>query len=105
MLKPVPPKGRIVNMNNKTQRRLVRKLGFKIYRYLLIAKLMAWIYSRANMEVFWVLKQQEGYLLVNIDAFNKLNRLAKMRNKNKIRVRNLDKGCVYRFPKRVIWQT
>ena len=88
-------------MNNKKQRALVRKLGFKIYRSLFIAKLMAWVYSRLNMEVYWVLKQTEGYLLVNIETQNKLNKIAKMRDKKKLHVRDLDNSCIFRTPKRV----
>ena len=87
-------------LNNKQQRSLVRKLGFKIYRLLFIAKLMAWVYSRLNMEVYWVLKQTEGYLIVNIESQGKLNKIAKMRNNKKLRVRDLDNGCIFRTPKR-----
>ena len=88
-------------LTNKQQRSLVRKLGFKIYRSLFIAKVMAWVYSRLNMEVYWVLKQREGYLIVNIEAQNKLNKIGKMQNKKKLHVRDLDKGCIFRTPKRV----
>lgn len=75
-------------------------MGFKIYRSLIVAKLMAWIYSRVNMEVYWVIKQTEGYLLVNLEAQEKLNKLAKLRDRKKMRVRDMDKGCVFRTPKR-----
>ena len=87
-------------LNNKKQRALVRKLGFKIYRSLFIARLMAWVYSRLNMEVYWVLKQREGYLIVNIESQGRLNKIAKMRNNKMLRVRDLDNGCVFRTPKR-----
>ena len=87
-------------LTNKKQRALVRKLGFNIYKSLTVAKVMAWIYSRLNMEVYWVLKQTEGYLIVNIEAQNRLNKIAKMKNKKKLHTRDLDNGCVFRTPKR-----
>jgi hypothetical protein len=90
-----------IEMNKeKIQRKLARKLGFKIYKSKSIACIMAWIYSRLNMEVYWVLKQTEGYLIVNIETQNKINTINKIRNKPKLRVRNLDNGCIYRTPKR-----
>jgi hypothetical protein len=88
-------------LNNKTQRSLVRKLGFKIYRSLFIAKVMAWVYSRLNMEVYWVLKQTEGYMLVNLETQDKLNKLGKIKNSKKLHIRDLDNGCIFRTPKRV----
>jgi hypothetical protein len=62
---------------------------------------MAWIYSRLNMEVYWVLKQTEGYLLVNCEVQNKLNHISYIKNRKKLRVRDLDNGCVFRTPKKV----
>ena len=80
--------------------KILRKLGFHIYKYRLIAKLMTFIYSWMNMEVYWVLKEQDGYWVVNCGDIERLNQINKMRNKKKIRVRDLNNSCTFRHPKK-----
>jgi hypothetical protein len=80
--------------------KILRKLGFHIYKYGSIAKFMTFIYSWMNMEVYWVLKEQDGYWVVNCGDIERLNQINKMRNKKKIRIRDLNNSCVFRHPKK-----
>ena len=85
-------------MNNTVK--LLRHLGFHIYKYKFISKVMAFILSRWNMEVYWVIKEKDGYWVINCDNVDKLNRLNRLRNRKILRIRDLDNGALFRTPKR-----
>ena len=85
-------------MNNTVK--LLRHLGFHIYKYKFISKVMAFILSRWNMEVYWVIKEKDGYWVVNCGDVDRLNELNKRRGRAKIRIRDLDKSTLFRTPRR-----
>jgi hypothetical protein len=88
-------------MNQNTARlKQVRKLGFRIYTSKLKAIWLAWLFSRINQEVNWVVKEPEGYMVINIRIWELLNKLGKKAGSKKITERDLNNKCVYRgFPK------
>lgn len=95
-----------MQMNKQKQDRdKVRKLGFKIYKYLLVAKFMARRGSRQSLQVHWVIKQSGGYMVLNVDGLNRLNKInesvRKIKHSNytkKIRERDLTRSAIFRTP-------
>jgi hypothetical protein len=90
-----------MQMNANTARiKQVRKLGFRIYTNKHKAIFLAWLFSRVNQEVNWVVKEPEGYMVINFRTFERLNLLKKIAHGKKIRERDLNKLCIYRgFPR------
>jgi DNA phosphorothioation-dependent restriction protein DptG len=84
-------------MNNfSKKRKQVRRLGFRIYTNRLKAIFLAWLFSRINNEVNWVVKEPEGYMVINTRIFERLNKLKEIGHGKKIRIRDIEKGCMYR---------
>jgi hypothetical protein len=81
---------------NKARIKQVRKLGFRIYTSRLKAIWLAWLFSRINQEVNWVVKEPEGYMVINIRIWELLNKLGKKSGVKKITERDLNNKCVYR---------
>jgi hypothetical protein len=84
----------------RARRKQVRKLGFRIYTSKRKAVLLAWLFSRINQEVNWVVKEPEGYMVINFRTFERLNKLKEIAHGKKIRERDMNKICLYRgFPR------
>jgi hypothetical protein len=84
----------------KARRKAVRKLGFRIYKSKRKAVILAWLFSRINQEVNWVVKEPEGYMVLNSRLMERLNIIRKIKDGKKIRERDMNKMCIYRgFPK------
>ena len=95
----------IKNRLLKRNREKVRSLGFKIYKYLWVAKFMAKRLTRNELMVHWVLKQPEGYMVLNIDTLKHLNKVNEAVRKiksiaysDKIRERDLNRSAIYKTP-------
>jgi hypothetical protein len=74
-------------------------LKIHIYKYLFTAKIMAWILSRLNYEVFWVFNETEGYMVMNLENCERVNKLRMMQGIKKLRERDFNKNACYRtFP-------
>jgi hypothetical protein len=87
----------------KQDRIKVRQLGFKIYKRLWIAKFMARRLSRQVLQVHWVIKQEEGYMVINTDSMQRLNKVkeavAKIKRMpfcDKFRERDLNRSAIYK---------
>lgn len=81
-------------------RRKLRRSGLLIYRSLFIAKIKTRIIARRTMSIWWVFKEPEGYMVLNIDGIERFNQARKKSNLSKIRIRDANKMAVYRFPKK-----
>jgi hypothetical protein len=80
---------------NKLQH--LRKVGLHAYRTLTIAKIMAFILSRVNLEVYWVFRDSGYYVVINISDSERINKSGA--RVKKLRVRDMDRICLFRTPK------
>ena len=89
---------------NKTLRKQIKAKGFNVYRLFLLAKIAAFILSRLNMQVYWVFAEEYGFMVINIDQFEVINKARMKNNFRRLHVRDMDKTCVFRTPKKA-WGT
>lgn len=79
---------------------MLRKKGFHVYRILIVAKLMAFILSRSNMEVYWIFAEPHGFMVINFDDAAKINKAREKNNISRLRARDLDRISIFRTPKK-----
>lgn len=56
--------------------------------------------ARRHLSIWWVFKEPEGFMVLNIDGIDRFNHARKKNNLSKIRVRDANKMAVYRYPKK-----
>lgn len=84
----------------RLERRTLRRNRFKIYRFKRQAIRNARGLTHINKEVYWVIKESNGYYVVNLSDVQRLNKnTLKGIGGSKIRTKDLDKICVWRSPK------
>ena len=89
-----------IKINNWKLRKLLRKRGFLIYTSLRRAKNKAFLLSREFRIVYWVMKEDIGYYVVNTEKVKQLNvNEMKRKGATKIRVKDLNEHCVWRSEK------
>jgi hypothetical protein len=74
----------------------LRKLGFHAYKYLWIAKIMAFYLSRINMQVYWGFVEHDLILLLSIADAEKIGKLQP--NGKKLRMRDMNRLARFRYP-------
>ena len=87
-------------LTNSQMRKGLRKSGYHIYRFFIVANIMAFILSRRNMEVYWVFAEPLGFMVMNWDDAFKINKAREKNNITKLRVRDLNRIAVFRTPKK-----
>lgn len=87
------------NNTLKVTRRDLRKKGFHVYRTEFIARIMAFIFSRSNMEVYWVFAEPQGFMVLNMSDSERINKAREKNSIKKLRVRDLNRIAVFRTPK------
>lgn len=80
-------------------RKALRSRGFLIYTRKAKAIRRARHFTEGFKIVYWVIKEDIGYYVVNLEHIRKLNtNEMKRKGGKKIRTRDLDKLCVWRSP-------
>jgi hypothetical protein len=86
-------------LSNRELRKGMKSKGYHIYRISFIAKIMAFILSRQNMEVYWVFAEHFGFMVMNFDDCFRINKAREKNNITKLRVRDMNKMAIFRTPK------
>lgn len=84
----------------RTIRRKLRESGLNIYKRLPRAKRASRRLAKRHLSVYWVFAEPEGFMVLDIGGIDRFNTARKKNNLPKVRVRNADQMCVYRYPKR-----
>jgi len=86
-------------VSNRQMRAIMKQKGLHVYRLSITAKIMAWILSRSNMEVYWVFAEPHGFMVMNWDDSFRINKAREKNNITKLRVRDLNRMAIFRTPK------
>ena len=79
-----------------TNLKTIRAAGFHAYKHLWQARLMAYYYSRVNMQVYWVFADPGTNLVLSLFDAELIGKLQP--NGKKLRVRDMNRMAKYRYP-------
>lgn len=89
-----------VSIIHRKMRKVLRAKGLRIYTTKLKGIQKAKALTHIERRVFWVMKEEVGYYVVNLEDVERLNSSSmKQRGGKKIQTRYLDKKSVWRSPK------
>ena len=90
-------------MKNTKLRKKLRKdingLGIKVVRY--FPKRKCRKLAADTLNVHWVLKESFGFVMLNLSSLKTYNTIKQRLKLTKLRSRDLNKICKYRFPLKV----
>ena len=93
----VPDKAKI---SNRKLRRDLRSKGLHVCIFFWPAVILAFFLSRANMEVYWIFAEPHGFMVMNLDDSERINKGRAKNNISKLRVRDLNRMAIFRTPKK-----
>lgn len=87
------------NKPNWQLRKELRQKGFHVYIFLYGAKRACRILARKSMDVYWVFAEPYGFMVLNHDDIEKINTARMANDMKKLRVRDMKRMSIYRYPK------
>lgn len=87
-------------LSNKQLRKGLRKKGIPIERRLFISRMVCRTIARRTGNVHWVFREDYGYVILSLTTAKGINYARKKSGISKLRIRDMDRMCVFRFPRR-----
>lgn len=89
---------RELNHLHRNIRRILRTNGIAVVT--IFPKYKCRKMAKESINIHWVLNEEFGYVILNIDTLTLFNTIRERLKLSRIRTRDLEKAAIYRYPKK-----